>query len=330
MATLIRSNFPDLHNLNIEAGAYAVMEYGMQPTVYDKFFQVIPLAGRKEWITSNMAGIGDLDLTGEGEDYPEGSIVEGYDKTFTPLKYTKSLDISEEQWDDDPKGVLSRAETFGRMFGRAAAKKADKLCAAILNGAFDATLTPDGQYLVDTDHPKSPQESGTTYSNKITTVLDANGVAVEEMYEKFYNNAFDMAGDQITVASWSLVVPPALAVPAHKTAKAIYGTTSATNVAGTTAPTPISSGELMGSLGVIVNPYLSAANGGSDTAWFLVANPSSVMLGEGSLLYVERQPLTIFPVERGQKNNDYIMKASIRGTAGARDWRLVWGSTGGG
>lgn len=327
---ITRSTTPDLHNLNIEAGAYAVMEYGMQPTVYDKIFQVIPLASRKEWITSNMAGIGDLEYTGEGSDYPEGTLVEGYDKTFTPLKYTKSLDISEEQWADDPKGVISRAETFGRMFGRAAAKKKDKLCGEVLNGAFASTLTPDGQFLCDTDHPKSPLETGTTYSNKITTALDANGAALEEMFEKFYNNAFDMSGDQIAMASMALVVPPALAVNAYKSTKSIYGTTSATNVAGTTAPTPFSSGELMGDISVVVNPYMSAANGGSDTAWFLVANPSSVMLGEGSLLYVERQPLIIHPVERGTKNNGYIMKGSIRGVAGARDWRLVWGSTGGG
>lgn len=341
MSTLIRSNTVDLLDLSIAAKDYFVDAFTRYPMPFEMYFDIQTSTLKSDKI-SEMSGIEAPSTTvGENDDFPEVIPIEGYDVTFTHDQYARSLPISRLSLEDDPKGVYSNLNNFVNMHVRAMQQKACTLAAAVITGSM-ATAGPDGQFVVDTDHPTSPSNA-TTLSNKINTKLDGAGLAVQEMITKIATNGKDMAGNQILFQRWKLVVPPALYANALKSCVALYGSQAhiatagvfANGVAGNGNPTPIQSGEIFrqnnftgSTIEVIQDPFIgSGYSGGSDVKWYMIAAPEEAA-GYHSLRWYWREAPKIYPVWQNEKNKAIHVDASMRCSVAALGWRHIWGSDG--
>lgn len=343
MSVHIRSSYPDAVDLSIAAENYLLDAYAQYPMPFLQYFDVVDMpdgAGQSQKI-SHLGGVPALPETGENSDYPEATMVEGYDKTLTPLKYAHKIEISEELAADDPKGVFSMLESQINAHYKGATQRACIVAATILNTAT-STAGPDGQFIIDTDHPTSPSNA-TTLSNEIDTKLDQAGLAIKEMYTKIATNGKDMAGNQILFGKWLLVVPPALKYEALRACTAIYGTPFAVSnvgvfqgvVGGLAAPSPIQTGELFrtstttgSTIQVVEDPFLgSGYTNGSDVKWYLVADPAQAK-GKHSLRFIWRQMPALKQVTIDPDTQAISVPFSMRCVAGAVDWRHLWGSNG--
>jgi hypothetical protein len=340
MSTLLTVTAADLMDLSIAAKDYFVDAYQAYPMPFTEYFDIQYSTLKADHI-SQMSGLTAPAEVGENGDFPEVTPTEGYDVTATHLQYAQSLPISRILQADDPKGVYTRLETHARSHVKAMQQKACILASTLLTGSM-ATVGPDGQYLVDTDHPTSPANA-TTLSNKITTKLDAGGLAVQEMITKISTNGKDMAGNQILFNRWKLVVPPALHSNALKSCVALYGTPFAVSnvgvysgvVGGASNPTPVQTGAIFrqntysgATIEVVQDPFIgSGYSGGSDVKWYMIASPME-SAGFHSLRWTWREEPQVLPVWQNQVNKALHLDGVMRCSAVAIDFRHIWGSDG--
>lgn len=340
MSTLIRSVTPDLSDLSIAAQDYFVDAYQMYPMPFLNYFDVHDASLKSEKV-SQLSGLPAPGEVGENVDFPEATPEEGYDVTFTHAQYAQSLPISRLLQNDDPKGIYTALQSHARSHVRAMQQKACLLASALITGSM-ATAGPDGQFLIDTDHPTSPSIA-TTLSNLITTKLDAAGLAVQEMITKIATNGKDMAGNQILYSRWKLVVPPALHSNALKSCVALYGTPFTVSnvgvysgvVGGMSSPTPIQTGAIFtqntstgATIEVVQDPFIgSGYSGGSDVKWYMVAAPEETD-GFHSLRWYWREAPTVLPVWQNNVNKALHLDGVMRCSVGAIDFRHIWGSNG--
>lgn len=340
MSTVIRSGYPDLFDLSIAAQNYFVDAFEQYPMAFPQYFYVDTSTLKSEKV-SELGGLTEPSEVGENNDFPEATPVEGYDTTFTHAKYAQTVPISYEAREDDPKGILTNLQAISKAHVKAMHTKACKLAANVLINGW-ATACPDGQYLIDTDHPTSPSNA-TTLSNKITSKLDSAGLAVQDMITKIMNNGKDMAGNQIMFGTWRLVVPPALYSNALKSCVALYGSPYAVSnvgvfsgvVGGGQQPTPIQTGEIFRtstttgqSIMVVQEPCIgSGYSGGSDVKWYMIADPQDAGKAHSLRFYWRAVP-QIVNVSYDQENFALKVPGLMRCSAGAVGWRHVWGSDG--
>lgn len=306
-----RANLADVFDLAIKAEDLANTEFEMTPAQYSEYFHIKPIV-TKDVKMSKVGGPSVFSLTSEGSDYSEKEIVQGYDHVITPGKYTMALPLTEEAIDDDPKSVLN-VQWISQEAVKAARATYETVCAGILNDGFTSTTTPDGQILFSNGHTLT--SGGTTYSNLMTSALDADGSAISTAFQKIRDNFYDTGSRRINVMNWCLVVPSALKQTALKCTTALYGNQTYSS------PTPVQSGELMGRIRVVEVPELS-----SPTAWFLVPDPKVVGY-DCPLVVADRQRLRI-NVKQAQSNMDFELYASIRFSPGVKGYQVL-GSTGG-
>jgi hypothetical protein len=323
---VLRDNFDDIYDLRFRA-ENILGDLMTKPMVSQNLFYVDDTTLKEERVSA-VGGYSSLDEVGEGEDIPKAVPVQGYDKTYTPLKYAKRIGISLEARQDDPKGIFKSLENQVRKHAKAAQHTAETAAAAIFINAASSTSCPDGQYLADTQHPKNPDESSTVYDNYITDAL-ADASDIEVMFKKIADNGFDMAGHPLDASRWILLVPPALKGKALGAVKQLYYPSG--NVYA--APTPITTGELMGNITVLDWAYIGAAMGGSDTAWYFVQDPTEVGSEHSLRFYWRIRPTYMIDglePSVDQKNGDWYVPFLTRFTCGCHDWRHVWMSSGGG
>lgn len=340
MATLIRDNVPDLMDLNIAAQDYFVDAYAKYPMPFLQYFDVHGSTKKSETV-SEQSGVSAPGVLGENDDFPQVSPIEGYDTTLTNLEYAQSLPLSRNLLRDDPKGIYTTLQRQVNSHVKAMNQRASLLAAAIITGSM-TVAGPDGQYLVDTDHPTSPSNA-TTLSNKINTKLDPAGIALQEMITKIATNGKDMAGNQILFGRWILVVPPALHGNALKSCVALYGEPFSLAslgvfselMAGRAVATPVQTGAIfnqkpfMGTtIEVVQDPFIgSGYSGGSDVKWYLISAPDEAN-GYHSLRWQWREEPKVIDVWERKENKAMNVDGLMSCAAGAIGWRNIWGSDG--
>jgi hypothetical protein len=75
-------------------------------------------------------------------------------------------------------------------------------------------------------------------------------------------------------------------------------------------------------INIATSPYLGAAAGGSDTAWFLLSDEHSVMR------FVRQPVQTALTSWEYTRNNTYIYKGEFREVVGAMSFEGIVGSDG--
>ena len=271
----------------------------------------------KDYIVDDLSGLGTWDETNEAEAGETEDPVLGYPKTYTPLKYTKTIQCSYEAVDDDEYALLKK-DTQAAEMGTGARDRVERLKAGVLIGGFSATTnSPDGQFLWDSDHPKNREETGTTYSNLLSGAFSHDNLEAAET--QVTNNMFSMAGIPIPPTSEIvLMFPPALRGPVARvlSERALERPTTTNRDInrfvgrGTTYKyKPV---EWI---------YLSAALGGSDTMWGMVFKS----LGYLKCIWRQKPHYTSWLDENLEI---YNFKGKMRLAAGCDNWRAGFFSTG--
>ena len=271
----------------------------------------------KDYLVDDLSGLGSWSETEEAEAGETEDPVLGYPKTYTALKYTKTIQVSYEAVDDDEYALLKR-DTQAAEMGTGSRDRVERLTSSVLSGGFAATTnSPDGQFLWDTDHPKNRDETGTTYSNLLSGAFSHDNLELAET--QVTNNLFSMAGIPIPpTTEITLMHPPALrgvvARVLSERASERPGTANRdiNRFVGAGTKYTYKPVEWI---------YLSSALGGSDTAWYMIFK------GFGYLKIIWRQR-PHFASWKDDNLELYNFKGRMRVAAGADNWRCGFASTG--
>lgn len=271
----------------------------------------------KAYLVDRLSGLGTWDETAEGEAGETEDPVLGYPKTYTPLKYTKTINCSYEAYDDDEYALLKKTTEADEM-GIGGRDRVERLAASVLiNGFGSTTNSPDGQYLFDSDHPKNREETGTTWSNLLSGAFSHDNLELAET--QIAANLFTMKGIPIPVTSEITLYHPT----------ALNGAIMRVlNERASERPTTTNR-DINRFVGAKTkykyNPvewvYLNAALGGSDTAWYLIFKN----MGRFKMVWRKYPSYSSW---RDDNTEAYFFKGSMRVIAGCDDARGGFASTG--
>lgn len=219
--------------------------------------------------------------------------------------FASGIDISKDLYDDNMHGVWA-ADV--RDFALKARVTQDDHAFSLWRNAFTTTLTADGVAFISSAHPLI---GGGTTSNLVTGALSTTTL----------NNAIVALREQVDQSGVILGgVPSILLVPAKLFKLAIEITQSA--LISDSGNNAINVYRSAYGFTVWSSPYLGAASGGSDTAWFLLTPQHSVSR-------VIRQGIeTALRPWQYSNNRTYFYQGNFREEVFVPDYAGVVGSTG--
>jgi hypothetical protein len=250
-------------------------------------------------------GVGLWDTRAEEEDVPSSTPRVGDQITFTMSNFANSVDISKNFFDDEKHSVVM---SMMREFGEKARVTQDRTAYGLYRLGFTTTLTADGAALFSNTHTNL---NGDTVDNLDTAALSetALNTGIINLMEQV-----DQAGVVRGHQANCLLVPPAL----YKAAVEITDS----ELRSGTADNDLNVYSAKYGLFVKQSPYLGAASGGSDTAWFLLAR------NHQNHRWVRQSLVTDLLDWRLQRNNNYIYKGEYREQIGAVTYEGSFGSDG--
>lgn len=259
-----------------------------------------------QYIQEVFKGSGLFPVVGETQTVPS-STPQVANKLTTSIKdFAQGIEISKDLFDDNMHGVWARTvEDFGNM----ARVSQDQNAFAFINGFFTTSLTADGAAVV----ASHTLISGATYNNQLTS----NPV----LSEPNLNTAFLALQGQPNQSNVVLgTMPEILLVPPALFKKAIQLTESVL-IPGA-GDNDINVYRSAYGITVYTSPYLSAATGGSDTAWY-------VMGSNHGLTRIVRQGIqTALRGWEYSNNRTYFYQANFREAVMCPDYVGIVGSTG--
>jgi len=255
-----------------------------------------------------MSALGIWDLHTEGQKLQFEDPLELYEKTFTHVKHKKGFQVSWEAANDDEYALIKKQDKAQAM-GRGARARVEKDSADVLNTCV-TTAGPDNATLASASHPKNPMEATTYYSNLITNKLSHDGL--EAMDVKIADNSYDSKGLVVDIECTILLVPPALLGAALRLCSERAGDRPGTQ----NRDINIYAGKYQ----VLSWKQLSAANGGSDVCWYLIARDMGAK-------YIWRDKPHFYSwIDYDAEQ--YMFSGRMRGIVGYEDWRWCWISNG--
>lgn len=219
--------------------------------------------------------------------------------------FAAGIEISKDLFDDNMHGVWARAVAD---FAQKARVSQDDNAFALFRGAFTTTLTADGIALISASHVLL---NGATFSNIVTGALSPTTL----------NNAIISLREQKDQSGVILgSVPEILLVPAALFKHAIEITESA--LIADSANNNVNIYRSAYGMKVMHSPYLGAAAGGSDSAWFLMSRNHSVTR-------LIRQGIETNLRDWSYSNNrTYFYQANFREAVYVVDYSGIVGSSG--
>jgi hypothetical protein len=245
-------------------------------------------------------------VIGETGVVPQQSAPIAANKLTTYVKdFASSIEISKDLFDDNMHNVWSRMVS---NFGFKARVTQDDNAFAFFRGAFTTSLTADGVALISASHALI---GGGTLSNLVSGALapsTLNDAIVALAQQK------DQAGVIMGCQPAYLLVPSSL----FATARQVVGSILLANTGNNNINVIASDYGIR----VYQSPYLGAAAGGSDTAWFLMARNHSVTR------LIRQEIETRLRDWQYSNNRTYLYQANFREVVYAPDYVGVVGSTG--
>ena len=305
MGIVLSENFGDL----LEPGLRKIFtdQYNALPEMRPMLFNVQPSSTSYEK-DSTVGSFGDLEVF-KGQ-VPYDDIEQGYDVTYTHVRFAKGFKVERDLVEDDLYGVISK-KPRGLAIG--ANRTYEKYAASVLVNSFtgSGTLTVDGvtvlsntegQALCSSAHPYSPSDA-TTQGNAGSTALSATALEATQRLMRGYK---DDRGNLIQVKPDLLVVPLAL----EETAWEIIASKGKVDTANNNANFHF------GKYKLAVWDYLNDAN----DYWMI---DSSLMKVNG-LNWFDRIPLQFY---KDKEFDTLIAKYAVtsRASYGYSDWRFIYG-----
>lgn len=252
-----------------------------------------------------FAGPGLLQETGELVNFPDAQPTFGNTVVFVNTKYARSVTISGEFFDDSK---FMAIENMVRELAVNAKQTQRQQAFSLYNNGFTTAVGGDGVSLFNAAHPLL---SGGTQDN-----VSADALADSSLNDAIIALVNQKKQDGVNAGQMPacLLVPPALYKLAVELTEAELTPASADN-----DPNVFSTKY---GISVKQSPFLGAAYGGSDTAWFLLAKSHGV-------LRLIRKGIETTMIDRAISINDsYVYKASYRESVGYQSHLGTYGSTG--
>ena len=304
---LKRSNLSDLHLSDALPALEEIVgeSYMSYPSVVEQIFNV-KSSGRSIEQTTQLSDLAAAGQVEEGQQIPLRDIQQGYDKTFTHLKYGLMVSMSQETIDDGNYDMLAR---HSRKLGRAMAETQEITGAAVLNNGFSDT-GPDGQSLFSTAHPLLAPGAGTS-SNTLAVAADLSSTSLKNLLT-VARQIKDSAGNRMFIKMKKLIVPSDLEFTAHELVESINIVESA-------------------------NTSVNATNSIKDlyglrpTCWeYLTDSDAFFLCGEKDdhelRWYWRKQP--VVDSDMDFKTDVALMRILARFSVGYSDWRGIVGTEG--
>lgn len=277
---------------------------GMANAQTADLFPIVPTT-HAAYILEVFAGTGLYPKVGEIQTVPTSTPSVTNKMTILVSPFADAVEISKDMFDDNMHGVWTEIVS---NFATMARRTQDNNAMALFRNAFTTQLTADGVSFINAAHPLI---GGGTASNLVTGALTPatlNDAMVSLGQQKAQNGV--IMGNTPSV----LLVPMAL----WKHAKEITDSALIADSGNNNLNVYRSAFGFT----VYTSPYLGAAAGGSDTAWFLLAKNHGVR----RLL---RQGIQTFLRDWGQSNNrTYNYQANFREEVYVADYAGAVGSAG--
>jgi hypothetical protein len=278
------------------------------PQIFDEIVDAT-----KDYKFNRISGLGMWDAATEDSEDGLDHFVMGYEGTISPSKYRKYFYVTYEANDQMEYASLKRNISSQTPLGRGGAARLEALAAGILINGF-STACADGQFLFDTDHPKNPEETGTTYDNLLSGAFSHDNLEAAE--KEISANFFDLDGlPMAPYAGKPIIVHPSALRGA---VKRVLDARADERPGVTTRDINVYAGKY----DAIEWSFLDAAMGGSDTAWFIIYPQLK------SLKVVKNTEKPQFASWIDNLKQRYYFDGWLHADADAEDWRGVWGSTG--
>ena len=252
-----------------------------------------------------LSGFGAAPVKGEGSAVSFDIANESFTARYTHETIALAFAITEEAVEDNLYDRLSSRYT--RALARSMSNTKQVKAAAVLNNAFDSTVTyGDGKELCATDHPTN---GGGNFRNELSTAADLNETSLEQSLIDIA--AFiDERGLKIALQGRKLIIPSALQFVAERL--------MASNLRPGTADNDVNAVRNMGMLpdGYVVNHFLT------DTDAFFIKTDAP-----NGFKHFERSAVKT-SMEGDFDTGNVRYKARERYSFGVSDPRCVFGSPG--
>ena len=269
----------------------------------------------KDWKFDGISGSGEWTLATELSSGGYQDLVLGYPKTITPLKYWAKILVSFEVSDQEEYAILKSKVTNAKQIGKGGNVKVERLMAAQIYGGF-TTAGPDGQFLISDSHPKNREETGIVYDNLLDGPLSHD--TLESAEKQVADNLYDMKGLPIPITER----PIFLYAPALKgTVERLLADRADYRPGDVGTRSEMEINQFAGQYNPIMWRLLSAKEGGSDSAWYIVYKEAESLRG----IYARRPS---FDNWIDKDIEAYVFKGSLMFASGPVDWRGIFGSTG--
>lgn len=257
-------------------------------------------------IIEQFQGVGYFEERAEQADLAQATPRIGNQVTKSILNWAKEVDISKNFFDDDQHSVVQK---MIRSFARGARLSQDKNAFKQWNLAFTTVLANDAVALFSNSHVAL---DGSTIDNLETGALSdstLNTAMISLMQQKTQDGT--LGGHE----PGCLLVPTALFKTAMEITKSELRSGTANNDMNYYS-------QIFPGLVVKHSPFLSAAQGGSDSAWFLLSRDHSMYR------WVRQGVQTDLVDYKTQRNNNYIYKAEYREIVAPISFEGLVGSSG--
>lgn len=264
-------------------------------------------ADKSAVIVEQFQGVGYFGTRAETADLAQSTPRVGNQKTFSVLNYAKEVDISKNFFDDDQHTVVQK---MIKSFARNARLSQDKNAFNQYNLGFTTVLTNDGVALFSDSHITL---NGDTVDN-----LEPASALSDTTLNNMFKSMLQQKTQDGTLGGHvpaCLLVPPALFKLACEITKSELRSGTANNDLNYFS-------QLYPGLQVLQSPFLSAAQGGSDTAYYLLSRDHSMYR------WVRQGMTTDLVPYQYQRNNSYIYKCEYREVVGPISFEGLVGSLG--
>jgi hypothetical protein len=291
---------------------FVQIAFGATDMKHPEIFNVV-VDPTKDWKYNAISGLGAWEEVDEDSDEGLDHFVIGYEGTITPRKYRKYFYVTYEVNDQMEYAALKSKIVRAKALGRGAAARLELLAAGILINGF-TTAGSDGLYTFYDSHYKNPEETGTTYDNLLSGAFSHDNLETAE--QQIDAEFFDLDGlPMVTFAGKpKIVFPPALRGPVMR----VLSERADERPATTTRDINVYSGKYQSTEWT----WLSAALGGSDTAWYIIYPALD------NLVMVKNTDAPHYASWIDNLRQRYYFDGWMYSYAGVKDWRGLFGSTG--
>ena len=298
MSLNIQAKFKAIFGVDADPAlkALAIDELEQSPDVRPDLFSIESMdRDITQW--RKLSTLGQMEQVGEGELAPKDNFTQLGGKTFTAVKYAKSIGITDEMIDD---ARFDMIEGMVRSLGRSAFDTQQLAAMNVFNNAFTTELCFDGAAIIASHSTPIGLQS-----NQIASAADISLAGLKEG-ERHFRKLQDDRGKRLVMQPSVVLVSEDFRHDALELINSPFKPGSANN--------DINS---LGSYKVISSPYLSDLD-----AWFMLADPMKT----GLRIY-NRKPLDTRMHEDVLAGVLYY-KVEYRQAIGCHEWRGIWGSTG--